>query len=58
MTPPASGTLVEWLNRLYKEKYTGRTTLHWIDGVPKKVEYPGPQQTLTPIVSSSDHKSD
>lgn len=55
---PASGTLLDWLNRLYHEKYTGRTTLHWINGVPKKIEYPGPQHPLQPLPSPPDHKSD
>ena len=50
-------TLAEWLTSLFQSKYTGRTTLHWVNGVPKKVEYPGESVPLSTPPPAADPKS-
>lgn len=47
-------TLPDLLQRLYEEQYTGSITFHWINGVPKKVEFPGDQVKLVTGGSLSD----
>ena len=34
------------LTEIYTQKYTGSYTVHCIDGVPKRVEFPGRQVKL------------
>lgn len=55
-------TFASWISRLYTDQFTGRVTLHFVQGVPKKVEYPGEQIPLqsspAPPLSPPDRKSD
>lgn len=39
-------TFFDLLRRLHQDEYTGLIILHWAQGEPKKVEFPGTQVRL------------
>lgn len=43
-TPPPRPSFAEVLETVYREKYTGSVTLHFIHGVPTVIERPNPVQ--------------